>query len=141
MAQQLSIFVENKPGRVERITGILAEAGINIRATALADQGEYGVIKLLVNDPAKAEKLLSDKGVMCGLKDVLALKLADRPGSLHEALKVLADAGANVLDAYGCVLKAGELALFVVAVEDPAAVRAALAGAGIETVDDFSALP
>jgi hypothetical protein len=141
MAQQLSVFVQNRPGRVERVTGILAEAGINIRATALADQGDYGVIKLLVNAPQQAAELLTARGVMCSLKDVVALKLADRPGSLHDALKVLAEAGANVLDAYGCVLRAGELALFVVAVSDPAAVESALQEAGIEIVRDFASLP
>ena len=141
MAQQLSVFVKNAPGRVERVTGLLAAAGINIRATALADQGDYGVIKLLVSDPARAAELLNDANVMCSLKNVVALKLEDKPGALDAALKVLAAAGANILDAYGCVLRAGELALFVVAVKDPAAVTDALKNAGIETVDDFAALP
>lgn len=119
MAEQLSVFVDNRPGRLNAITGILRDHGINIRAMTIADHRDYGVAKLLVNDPYLAHRVLMEQGFAAALKPVLAIAIADRPGGLHELLEILAARQINVLDAYGFVIAPGEQAVWCMEVDDP----------------------
>jgi hypothetical protein len=136
MAEQLSVFVDNRPGRLNAITGILRDCGINIRAMTIADHRDYGVAKLLVSDPHSAHRALAEQGFAAALKPVLAIMIEDRPGSLHELLEILAARQINVLDAYGFVLAPGERAVWCMEVDDPTEATRLLAAHGLRILAD-----
>ena len=104
IAYHISVFAENKPGRLDHITELLAQADVNIRAIKISDLGEYGVVKLLVNDPDTAYQSLKDGGVLVSKKEIVAVVVEDRPGGLHKVLKILTQQSINVEDAYGFVM-------------------------------------
>ena len=130
MAEQLSVFVDNRPGRLNAITGILRDCLINIRAMTIADHRDYGVAKLLVDDPGLAQRVLAEQGFAAALKPVLAIAIEDRPGGLHELLEILAARQINVLDAYGFVVAPGERAVWCMEVDDPLEATRLLAAHG-----------
>ena len=136
MAEQLSVFVDNRPGRLNAITGILRDCGINIRAMTIADHRDYGVAKLLVSDPHSAHRALAEQGFAVALKSVLAIVIEDRPGGLHELLEILAARQINVLDAYGFVVAPGERAVWCMEVDDPAEATRLLAAYGLQVLAD-----
>lgn len=119
MAEQLSVFIDNRPGRLNAVTGILRDQQITIRAMTIADHRDYGVAKLLVSDPQQAHQALMEHGFACALQPVLAVAIADQPGGLHELLEILAAHQINVLDAYGFVVVPGQQAIWCMAVADP----------------------
>lgn len=114
IAHHLSVFAENKPGRLDHITEILAEAQINIRAIKISDSGDYGVVKLLVDDPDTAFQALKAGGVAASKQEIVAVVVEDRPGGLHSVLKILTNHNVNVEDAYGFVMH--ERAMLVIEV-------------------------
>ena len=89
MANQVNVFAQNQPGRLERLTEVLLEEGINIRAITISGAEDYGVIKLLVDDPHKAFEALQREGFSAFLKEVIAVVMDDRPGGLHRICRVL----------------------------------------------------
>ncbi len=94
---QLSVFVKNTKGALEYITNILNKSGVNIVAISTHDAYEYGVVRLIVNDPNRAEQELRNANVLGVIKsDILEVELLDEPGELHNALRKLADNGVNV---------------------------------------------
>ena len=105
MAKQINIFVENRPGRLESVTESLFKSNIDIRAFTIQDRGDYGLMKLIVNNPKKAYLALSDSGFACALKDILAVSIPDKPGNLYKLATKLAKRNINVIDAYGFVLQ------------------------------------
>ncbi|MEN3183398.1 MAG: ACT domain-containing protein [Atribacterota bacterium] len=117
MAHQISVFAENKPGRIEKIARILAEAQINIRAITISSANGFGVVKILVDQPQKAFAALREQGLPVYLQEVIAVVLEDIPGGLHRVAKVLAENGINVEDAYGFVVERGKTAVLVIQVE------------------------
>ena len=135
MAEQVNIFIDNKPGRLNAITAILRDQRIDIRAMTIADHRDYGVAKLLVNDPHLAHRVLAAQGFAAALQPVLAVAVADQPGGLHALLEVLAQHGLNVLDAYGFVVAPGQRAIWCMEVAEPAAAAGLLAAAGLEVLD------
>jgi len=136
MPQQVSVFLENRPGKVEQVTELLAAAGVNIRAVTIADSGDFGVLKLLVDDPARAWGALADGGLTAALKEVIAIRVPDRPGGLLEVARVLRKEEINVDDAYGFVLKDKREAVFVIQVGDPAPAAGVLTRAGLELLTE-----
>ncbi len=128
-AWHLSVFAENRPGRLETLTGILARAGVNIRAIKISDLGEHGVVKLLVNDPDAALQALTEAGVAASKRPVLVIAVEDRPGGLHAVLGVLTRRGINVEDAYG--FARDRRAILVIEVPDLAAAVEPLCSAGL----------
>ncbi len=138
MAKQLHIFVENKPGRLKTITESLQKIGINIRAFAIQDRGDYGLMKLIVSDPRQAHLSLADMGCACALKDVLAVSIPDRPGNLHRLLGALADGGINIIDAHGFVLQPNKQGICVIEIENLAQTNAeqVVRKAGFDVLDD-----
>jgi hypothetical protein len=130
MIQQISIFAENKPGKVERITRVLAEAGINIRAITISDLGDYGLVKILVNDTQKAYDLLRGAGLAAKLIEVVAVPLADKVGGLDKAAQVLCEKGINLKNAYGFVVDKGKQAILLFEVDQPAVAAKTLEAAG-----------
>jgi len=118
MTKQVNVFAENKPGRLKKVTEILFHAGINIRAMEIQDRGEFGVMKLLVDDPEKANLALSDEGLATALKDVLAVVIEDKPGGLYKLAEVFEREQINMVDAYGFVVESASEAIWCVDVDD-----------------------
>ena len=118
MPQQISIFAENKPGKIERISGILGKRKINMRAITISDSGDYGIIKILVDRPADGCNALKEEGIAATLKDIVAVRIDDSPGGLHKASSVLARNDINVDDAYGFTIRGSHEAVFVFQVKD-----------------------
>ena len=112
-AQQISIFLENKTGRLAEVTGILAEAGVNIRALALADTSDFGVLRLIVDDNQKAEAALKQGGFTVSKTNVVAVEVSDRPGGLHHILDLLHREGINVEYMYAFVQQSGDNAVMI----------------------------
>jgi hypothetical protein len=130
IAHHISVFAENKPGRLDKITGVLAQAGINIRAIKISDLGEFGVVKILVDDPDKACHALKAAGVLASQKEIIAVAVEDRPGGLHAVLTILTRRNINVEDSYGFVLK--DRAVLVIEVGNVAEATNLLEGAGLQ---------
>ena len=123
MAKQISVFMENKPGKLQAITEVLFKNNINIRAMTIQDRGEYGLMKLLVDKPNQAHLALLDKGFASALKDVLAILIDDKPGGLNELAKVFLKNNINILDSYGFVIESSREAVWCVEVDDIAAIK------------------
>jgi hypothetical protein len=94
--KQISIFIENSPGRLYEVTSALGNAGINLRALSLADIGDFGVLRLLVSDVATARRIMMKMNLPARVDDVVAAEIEDRPGSLATILRPLLDAKINV---------------------------------------------
>lgn len=94
--KQLSVFIENRKGRLERVTETLMEHNINIASFSLADTSEYGMLRMIVSDPYEGKKVLKEEGFSAMLTDVIAVKITQKPGTLHEVLKVLFEEGISV---------------------------------------------
>jgi hypothetical protein len=118
MASQVTVFVENKPGRISRIARILGNHNINIRAITIADRGDYGLINVLTDDPEKACEALTREGFSASRKHVIGVVMKDRPGSLADVTEFLNESGINVSNAYGFILHEGEKAVLILEVED-----------------------
>jgi hypothetical protein len=112
-AVQISVFLENKEGRLAEVTGILAEADVNIRALALADTSDFGVLRLIVNDNQKAVTALKNRGFTIGETDVVAVEVEDKPGGLHQILDILHKSGVNVEYMYAFVQQSGSNAVMI----------------------------
>jgi hypothetical protein len=117
MGVQLSVFVENKPGKLESITKILSEAGINIRGISMASEGEFGVLKVLVSDPNKALQVLKREHFTVSERNVVVAIVDDQPGTLHDLLLTLSSQQINIEDCYGIVLEEGDKAAIVLDIE------------------------
>ncbi|MDA8078524.1 MAG: ACT domain-containing protein [Nitrospiraceae bacterium] len=111
--EQISIFLENKSGRLAEVAEILAKAGVNIRALSLADTTDFGILRLIVNDTEKAKQVLKDNGFTVGKTEVAGVEVADRPGGLAEILTVMSDNGINVEYMYAFVQKSGGNAIII----------------------------
>ena len=111
--EQISVFLENKSGRLADVAGVLAEAGINIRALSLADTTDFGILRLIVNDNVKAKEVLKDHGFTVGRTEVIAVEVADRPGGLAHILNTMKDASINVEYMYAFVQKNGGNAVII----------------------------
>ena len=136
MANQINVFAQNQPGRLERLTEVLLEEGINIRAITIAGADDYGVIKLLVDDPRKAHDALQREGFSAFMKEVMAVVMDDRPGGLHRVCRVLGESGVNVEDAYGFVFQDRKTAILVVEVEKIPEAEEILGAKGLQLLSD-----
>ena len=120
LVKQISVFLENKPGRLSEAAEVLAKNGIDISALSLADTDEYGVLRMIVSDPDKAKNALSESGVICKVTDALVVAIDDRPGGFSESLRILTDNGIQVKYMYACVSREQGKAIMVLSVADPA---------------------
>lgn len=136
MARQVSVFLENRPGRLEQVTATLQEAGVNIRAMTLSTSSAgWGILNLLVDQPEAGCRHLCAAGHSAVLREIVVVEMADRPGGLHEVLSLLAKAGLNVQNAYGTVLREGRTAILVIDVENVNHAADLLHAAGVRTLD------
>ncbi len=136
IVHQISVFAENKPGQLARLTRILGKEKINIRATTIATTATFGVINLIVDDPAKAVQAIKKDGMMVTTKDVIAVIIDDRPGGLDRLMQMLFKEGINVNNAYGFVLESAKTAVFVVEVDQMDKAQKLIEKAGFKTLDD-----
>ena len=135
MYNEVRVFVENKPGKLSRVAELLGQAGIDILALELADEGQFGVLKILTAEPERAKEILSGAGVAAALNPVACIEIPDKPGALVTLSKAIENARLNVTDAYGCILERGKRAVFVVKGENLEAIEAAARDAGLKPLD------
>ena len=129
---QISVFVENRPGRLADITAVLAKNSIDIRALSVADTSDYGII---VNDPKSAVEALRSEGMTASATQVLGIIIPDEPGGLARAIKVLSDAQISVEYAYAFITPSVGNAYVIIRVEDNDKASEILKGAGIELIE------
>lgn len=134
--QQLSVFVENKPGRLRPPCDALAAAGINLVTLSLADTRQYGILRMIVSDWQRAKAVLEQSGYSVNVCEVLAVAVPDRPGGLAGVLAAMEDAGINVEYMYAFSEKHDDRAVLVFRVENPDAAIAALSQAGVTVVSN-----
>jgi len=132
--EQISVFMENRPGSLADITGVLARADVNIRALSLADTADFGILRLVVNQPDAARCALKDNGFTVGTTTVLALEVPDRPGGLWQILQILATAALNVEYMYAFVQRSGENAVVIFRFDEPERAAVVLREAGVRVL-------
>jgi hypothetical protein len=136
MPKELNVFVENRPGRLRSVAQVLSESKINVRTMTLQDRGEYGLMKLIVNNPDQAYLALADKGFACALKEILAIAIKDKPGSFLKLTEIFTDNKVNVLDAYGFVIESSKRAVFCIEVKEPGAIKKVLKKNGFDVLEE-----
>jgi hypothetical protein len=132
--EQLSIFLENKAGRLAEVTGILAQTGVNIRALSLADTSDFGVLRLIVNDTHKAKEALKAKGFTVSETEVVAVEVPDKPGGLHNILEIMQKSDINVEYMYAFVQQSGNNAVMIFRFENVAQAVKVLETGGITVI-------
>jgi hypothetical protein len=115
---QISIFLENKSGRLSEVTRILGENGVNIRALSLADTADFGILRLIVNDTEKANRLLKENGFTVGKTEVIAVEVEDKPGGLARILGILTEQNVNVEYMYAFVERSRNNAVLILRFDD-----------------------
>jgi hypothetical protein len=130
---QISVFVENKPGRLAEIATILGDAGVDMRAMSIADTSDFGILRLIVDDPKRAQDLLDSAGCVVSVTPVLAVSIADKPGSLAKVLGVLSGADISVEYAYAFITRKQNDAYVIFRVEDNVRALEILTKHGVKT--------
>jgi len=118
LVKQISVFLENKEGRVAQVTQILSDSDINIRALSIADTTEFGILRLIVDKPELAEKALKDEGLTVSITEVIAISIEDEPGGLAKALEVLHKNKISVEYIYAFIAKTSHKANVILRVEN-----------------------
>lgn len=134
--KQLTVFVQNHQGSLVAITDTLAKHNVNIRALSIADTEDFGILRLIVNDTALANKTLTEEGYLLKTTDVVGVKIGDAPGKLSEALKVLDDNAVNMEYLYAFMTRTEKHAYMVMRVADNAKAEAALENSGFHIITD-----
>lgn len=116
--QQLSIFVENKEGRLAEITAVLAQANIDIRAISIADTSDFGILRLIVDQPAQAVEALKNANMTVSLTSVIAVGIDDHPGEFAKAMRVLADEHITIEYMYAFISRDKGKAFVILRVDD-----------------------
>lgn len=117
--EQISIFIENKTGRMAEVTEALGAVGVNIRALSLADTSDFGILRLIVDNTDAARKALKDKGFTVNKTEVVAVEVPHRPLGLNGILKILDRGGINVEYMYAFVERCGENAIIIFRFDEP----------------------
>lgn len=128
--KQISVFLENRSGRLYELCDELGKSGINMRALSIGEAADFGIVRMIVNDPAAARQMLADAGFTVAETDVLAVEIPDVPGGLAKVLGTLKDKGVNVEYAYAFVARSGDKAIVSMRVEDTVGAESALSAAG-----------
>ena len=132
--EQISVFLENRSGRLAEITAILARNAVNIRALSLADTADFGILRLILDRPDLATRVLKDAGFTVGHTDMVALEVPDKPGGLWNILTTLEAAGMNVEYMYAFVQRASENAVIIFRFDDPDRAAEVLREAGVRVL-------
>ena len=132
--KQLSIFVENRKGTLVEITRALAEANIDIRALSLADTTDYGILRLIVNDPEKAIEKVKADGFMASVTEVIAILIEDKPGGFSKPVECLTQNDINLEYAYAFITPKTGAAYVIIRVEDKQTAEKILAENGVKVL-------
>jgi len=117
--QQVSIFLENKKGRLSDVCSVLGKHGVNIRALTIAESEDFGVLRVVVDRPEETLRIVKENGFAAKLSPIVAVEVPDKPGGLATVLKVLSDNDVNVEYMYGFVERSGDNAILVFRFSDP----------------------
>ncbi len=101
--KQISVFIENKAGSLSDVCGVLADSGINLRALSIADTRDFGILRIIVEDPERATEILRSAGYACKTTYVIAVEIEDAPGGMAKAIRTITDAGIEIEYAYAFV--------------------------------------
>ncbi len=133
--QQISVFVENKQGKLVETVKTLAENDINIRAMSIADTKDFGILRMITSDNAKTKEVLSSDSVV-NTTDVIAVKMADRPGSLYKVIDILSKAGINIEYMYAFTASDSLGAYVVFRVDDVPQAQKVIDDNGLKSLND-----
>ena len=133
-AEQISIFLENKAGRLAEVTAILRDANVNIRALSLADTTDFGILRIIVNNNELAESVLKEQGFTVGKTNVLAVEVDDAPGGLNNVLDPLTAQGVNVEYMYAFANPQCKNAIMIFRFNDPEKALKILAERSIKVI-------
>lgn len=132
--KQISVFLENKAGRLVELTDILSEHKIDIRALSIADTKDFGILRLIVDNPDKTAEILESTEFVFSVAPVLAVAIPDEPGSLSAILHVLAENDINLEYTYAFITRKADCAYMILRVEDNEATAIALSNHGVKLV-------
>lgn len=140
--EQISIFLENKSGRLAEVTSVLSKAGINIRALSLADTADFGILRLIVDKTDRAKEVLKQNNFAVSKTEVIGVEVPDRPGGLAEILGVLQAGGVNVEYMYAFVQHSGDNAIIIFRFDELDKAIQTLTGGGVHVLkgEELSAL-
>ena len=133
--KQVSIYVENQPGRLAEVTKALADAGVDIQALSIADTDTFGILRLIVNDPELAKNTVIDAGFSAKVTEVVAVAVEDHPGGLSDVLTMLSKEGVDVGYMYAFIGKKEGLADVILRVKDNCKAKEILSAHGVKLLD------
>ena len=136
MIRQISVFVENQPGSMMNVTSVLTEAGVNIRAISTFDTPEFGIMRLVVDDPVSAKNSLTAKGFVTRVSNVIGVELKDEQGNLNQMLKILADGKINIDYIYSFVIREGKAPVIVFHTDDFEQAEKVLEAADVKIMEE-----
>ncbi len=132
--RQISVFLENRPGALYEFTKLLEANNIDLRALSLAESEDFGIVRVIVDDPLKSVQVLKDEGYVCSMTKVLAVEIEDKPGALVGILNVLGEKKINLEYMYAFLAKKANSAFVVFRVEDNDEAIRVLSENGLHTV-------
>ncbi len=137
--KQISVFVENKPGKLQLLTDVLARNNVNMRALSLAETSEFGIVRIIVENTEKTADILREEGFVYAIANVLGVAIPDEPGGLHRVLSMLSDKGMNIEYMYAFLGgKDTKHAYMIFRVQDADAALLALISKGINCITQES---
>lgn len=116
--KQISVFLDNKQGRLAEVIKTIADAGINLQALSLAETRDFGMLRLILDDPEKAQQVLKWGGFVVQVTDVIAVEVEDKPGGLSRVLEILNAVGINIEYAYASIERKQNNAIIILRIED-----------------------
>lgn len=134
--KQLSVFMENKPGRLGKLTSVLGKEGIDLVTLSIADTKEYGIVRFIARDNAKAYEVLKKEGFAVERTELIGIEVSDRPGALNDVIGYLEEADINIEYLYSFVVTAIDTAKILFKVSDTDAAVKLLAAKGIKLLDE-----
>ena len=138
--EQVSVFLENRSGGLADVVDVLARNAIDIEALTLADMADFGILRIIVDDPEQTKKVLKTAGFTAEKTRVVAVEVPDRPGGLAETLGALKRHGINVEYMYSAARKSGERAIVILRVDEIGKTVGALRDAGVKVLERLEAM-
>jgi len=136
MIRQISVFVENQPGSMMNVTSVLSEEHVNIRAISTFDTPEFGIMRLVVDDPVRAKESLTRKGFVTRISEVIGAELKDEKGNLNQMLNILADGQINVNYIYSFVIREEKAPVMVFSTDDFDKAQKVLRASNVKLVEE-----
>ena len=136
MIRQISVFVENQPGSMMNVTSVLTEAHVNIRAISTFDTPEFGIMRLIVDNPVRAKEALTEKGFVTRVSEVIGAELKDEKGNLNQKLAILADGKINFNYIYSFVIREGKAPVMVFSTDNYEKAEKVLRAADVKLVEE-----